>query len=228
MHDGKHSEAGSPVSTNAGKPRVLLADDHTLVVEAFTKLLEPEFDVVGTVADGRSLLEIAPQLNPDLVLLDLSMPLMNGRQAGERLKKILPKTKVIVLTMSEDPDVAAEVLRSWASGFLPKKSAATELVKAIGEVLRGKQYVASPMRSKLRDALTHGRLRDRTTTLTPRQREVLQLLAEGCTMKEAANALHVTARTIAFHKYKIMEGLGLKNNSDLLRVAIKEGLVFLS
>jgi DNA-binding NarL/FixJ family response regulator len=207
-----------------GKPRVLLADDHTLVVEAFTKLLEPQFEIVGTAADGRALLEKAIHLQPDVVLLDLSMPILNGFEAGERLKKLMPRAKLIVLTMTEDAEVAADVLHSWASGFLLKKSASSELVKAIHEVLRGKTFVTSHLAQNLLDKFVRDP-QQRAKSLTPRQREVLQLLAEGRTMKEAADLLNVTARTVAFHKYKIMEEFELKTNSDLLRFAMKERLV---
>jgi len=207
-----------------GRPRVLLADDHTLVVEAFTKLLEPQFEIVGTAADGRALLEKAVQVQPDVVLLDLSMPILNGFEAGERLKKLVPRAKLIVLTMTEDAEVAADVLRSWASGFLLKKSASAELVKAIQEVLRGKTFVTTYLAQNLLDKFVRDP-QQRAKTLTPRQREVLQLLAEGRTMKEAADVLNVTPRTVAFHKYKIMEEFELKTNSDLLRFAMKERLI---
>jgi len=210
--------------TNMGKPRVLLADDHTLVVEAFTKLLEPQFEIVGTAGDGRALLEKAVQLHPDVVLLDLSMPILNGFEAGERLKKLLPRAKLIVLTMTEDAEVAADVLHSWASGFLLKKSASAELVRAIQDVLRGKKFVTSHLAQNLLDKFVRDPLQ-KSKTLTPRQREVLQLLAEGRTMKEVADVLNVTPRTVAFHKYKIMEEFELKTNSDLLRFAMKERLV---
>ena len=207
-----------------GKPRVLLADDHTLVVEALTKLLEPQFEIVGTVADGRALLEKAVQVQPDVVLLDLSLPILDGFEAGQRLKKLVPRAKLIVLTMTEDAEVAADVLRSWASGFLLKKSASAELVKAIQEVLRGKTFVTTYLSQNLLNRFARDP-QQRAKTLTPRQREVLQLLAEGRTMKEAADVLNVTARTVAFHKYKIMEEFELKTNSDLLRFAMKERLI---
>lgn len=206
------------------KARILLADDHTLVVEAFTKLLEAHFEIVGTAADGRALLEKAEQLRPDVVLMDLSMPILNGFQAGERLKKLLPQVKIIVLTMTEDSDVAADVLRSWASGFLLKKSASSELVRAIEEVLKGKSFITSHMTQSLLDKFVRDP-QQKAKSLTPRQREVLQLLAEGRTMKEAADILDVTPRTVAFHKYKIMEEFELKTNSDLLRFAMRERIV---
>ena len=207
------------------KARILLADDHTLVVEAFKKLLEPEFEIVATVADGRTLVEVAPSLNPDVVLVDLAMPLLNGLDAGERLKEIIPHARLIVLTISEDSDLASEVLRRWASGYLLKKSSASELRNAIRDVLNGKTYVASAMVPKLVEKSLHGSRPGHARDLTPRQREVLQLLAEGHTMKEVANVLHVTTRTIAFHKYRIMAEFRLKTNSDLILFAIKQRLI---
>jgi DNA-binding NarL/FixJ family response regulator len=201
-------------SQMAIRPHVLIADDHTLVVEAFKKLLEPNFEVVGTVSNGRDLLELAPKLKPDVVLLDLGMPLLNGQDAGERLKALLPKAKVIVLTMNEDSEIAAAAIEKWASGFLLKNSAGTELTHAIKEVLKGKSYVTPRIAQKLFDRFVRDPRTEHTKHLTSRQREVLQLLAEGRTMKEAADVLHVTPRTIAFHKYKIMDEFGLKTNSD--------------
>jgi DNA-binding NarL/FixJ family response regulator len=204
------------------KPRVLLADDHSLVLEAFKKLLEAEFDIVGTATDGRMLLSVAPQLKPDVTILDLGMPLLNGMDAGRELKRLLPKTKIIVLTMSEDYELASLALREWASGYLLKKSAGGELVKAVREVLKGQSYVTPWIAQRLLEDFVRDPRIDRIKHLTPRQREVLQLLAEGRTMKEAAAILHVAARTVAFHKYRIMEEFGLKTNSDLVRFAIKE------
>jgi len=207
------------------KPRVLLADDHTLVVEAFTKLLEPEFEVVGTVADGRALLASALRLSPDVVVIDLGMPLLNGMDAGHELKHSLPQAKLIVLTMSEDYDLAAEALRHWASAYLLKKSAGSELVKAIRQVLKGNTYVTPKVAQRLLEEFVRNPRPERTKALTPRQREVLQSLAEGRTMKEVAAILNVATRTVAFHKYRIMEEYGLKTNSDLVRFAIREHIV---
>jgi DNA-binding NarL/FixJ family response regulator len=209
-----------------GKARILLADDHTLVAEAFKKLLEPEFDVVGTVEDGRKLLRAAVELNPDLALIDLNMPLLNGLDAGAQLKDLVPGLKIIVLTMTEDADIADEAMRKWASGYLLKKSAGSELLIAVRNVLQGQTYVTPAVK------MEHAELVDATQTksesgreLTPRQREVLQLLAEGHTMKEVAAKLHVATRTVAFHKYRIMEEFKLENNSELLRFALKNKLV---
>jgi DNA-binding NarL/FixJ family response regulator len=208
------------------KPKILLADDHTLVAEAFKRLLEPEFEVVGTVADGRALLRAAPELKPDLVLVDLNMPLLNGLDASEQLKQNSPNIKIIVLTMNEDPDIAAETMDKWASGYLLKKSAGSELLKAVRDVLRGGRYVTPALDQALMHRISRdARGLEAPRSLTPRQREVLQLLAEGHTMKEAAAILHVATRTVAFHKYRIMQDFGLENNSELLRFAMKQGLV---
>jgi DNA-binding NarL/FixJ family response regulator len=208
-----------------GRPRVLLADDHTLIVDAFRKLLEPEFEIVGTASDGRSLLAAALQLRPEVVVIDLGLPLLNGIDAGRELKKLMPQTKLLVVTMNEDGLVAAEALREWASGYLLKKSAGSELVLAVRELVRGKSYVTPRVAQQLvdefiRDPETHQR-----KILSLRQREVLQLIAEGRTMREAASILKVTRRTVAFHKYKIMREFGLRSNSDLLKLAIREHLV---
>src|SRR6266852_8274917 len=208
-----------------GRARVLLADDHVLVAEAFKTLLEPDFEVVGTGADGRELLRVAAGLRPDVVLVDLNMPLLNGLDAGEQLKQLLPKLKIIVLTMDGNAEVAATALEKWASGYLLKTAPSGELQKAMNAVLRGEKYVAPSLRKALQELpWSNGRAKTKRTP-TPRQREVLQLLAEGHTMKEAAGILHVTARTVAFHKYRIMQEFGIANNAELLRLAIKLKLV---
>ena len=206
------------------RPSVLLVDDHTLVLEAFKKLLEPEFNIVGTVSNGADLLQVTTELKPDVILLDLGMPQLNGMEAGRALKQLLPRTKLIVLTMNENSDLARESLKVWASGFLLKKSAGRELVQAVREALQGKTYVTPAIARRLQDEF----MRDpefEHKQLTERQREVLRLLAEGRTMKQTADELHVTPRTIAFHKYKIMEEFGLKTNSDLVRLALRERIV---
>ena len=209
-----------------GKARILLADDHTLVAEAIKRLLEPEFDVVAVVADGRSLVREASALKPDVALVDLNMPMLNGFDASEQVKAVHPAIKIIVLTMNEDAEIAAETLRKWASGFLLKKSAGSELVKAVREVLRGGKYITPALQQELAElSAREPRSSDAARVLTPRQREVLQLLAEGHTMKEAAAILNVAARTVAFHKYRIMQDFGLSNNSDLLRFAIKQRVI---
>jgi DNA-binding NarL/FixJ family response regulator len=208
------------------RPRVLLADDHRLVREAFARLLESECDVVGAVADGRALLEAAPDLRPDIVVLDIAMPLLNGLDAGRRLRRLMPGVKLIFLTVSEDPDLAAEAFRAGASGYLLKNSAASELLKSIQEVSLGRSYV-TPLATQ---GLVTSFLRDpghapEMAYLSDRQREVLQLLAEGRTMKEVARILNITPRTVAFHKYSIMDDLGIKSSAGLVQYAVKHGIV---
>lgn len=208
------------------KPRVLLADDHSLVVAALKKLLEPEFEIVGTVSDGRELLLIAPQLKPDVVVIDLSMPLLNGMDAGTQLKRSMPLVKLIVLTMSEDSELAVEALRHWASGYLLKKSAGPELAKAIRDVLKGKPYVTPKMARRLAEEFIRDPRPDhQEKKLTPRQREVLQLVTEGRTMKEIAAILNISPRTAAFHKYRIMENFSLHTTAELVRFAITKNIL---
>jgi DNA-binding NarL/FixJ family response regulator len=207
------------------RARVLLADDHTLLLEAFAKLLESAHDVVGTVGDGRALLAAARELQPDVIVLDISMPKLNGLEAGRALKKMLPRVKLVFLTVNEDPDVAAEALSMGAAGYLLKRSAASELFRAIQQVVAGKPYVTPLIAEGLARTDRDSKPKKATSRLTARQREVLQLLAEGNTMKETAVALNVTPRTIAFHKYRIMGELGLKTNAELVQFAIKQGIV---
>jgi DNA-binding NarL/FixJ family response regulator len=207
------------------RARILVADDHTLIVDAFKKLLEPEFEVVATVSDGRALLRTAYESKPDVAIIDLGMPLLNGADAGQELKKLLPQIKLLVVTMSEDYELAAHAMKHWASGFLLKKSAGTELIKAIREILKGNSYVTPRVAQRLLEEFVRDPRPDRSRHLTPRQREILQLLAEGRTMKEVAAILNVATRTVAFHKYRIMEEFGLKTNSDLVKLASKEHII---
>lgn len=206
------------------RPRVLLADDHRLVVEACVTLLEPECEVVGIVTDGRAVIPQAIELRPDAIVLDVAMPLLNGLDAGRQLKQTMPDVKLIYMTMNEDPDVAREALGLGASGFLLKTSAARELPVAIRAAMGGNTYVTS--RASQRMVESSIQVGDRSTSgeLTSRQREVLQLLAEGFTMKEAAGVLHITARTIAFHKYRVMQQFRLKSNAELIQFAIDQRL----
>lgn len=207
------------------RPRILLADDHILLLDAFSKLLEPEFEIVGTVSDGQSLIAEAPRVLPDLIVVDLGLPLLNGMDAGRKLKELMPKVKLLVVTVNEDVSIAIEALREWAAGFLLKKSAGTELIYAIRELLAGKSYVTPPISQQLQREFIRNPASNGDKSLTPRQREVLQLLAEGHTMKEVARALSVSTRTVAFHKYQIMEDFNLHNNLELLRLALRERLV---
>ena len=206
------------------RPRILIADD-ALVADAFKDLIEPDYQVIRVVSDGRSLLSTAVEMKPDVVLMDMEMSLLSGFDAGQELKKLLPKTKIILLAMNDDPDVASKALCQWSSGYLLKKSAGVELKRAIGEVLRGHSYVTPSIAQKLIDEFLRTPRQSRTKELTVRQRQVLQLLAEGHSMKEAAEILNVAVRTIAFHKYRIMEEFGLKTNSDMVRFAMREHLI---
>ncbi len=206
--------------------RVLLADDHTLLLEAFEKLLEPDFTVVGAVSDGRALLAAAAELKPDVIVLDIAMPLLNGLDAARQIKKTMPAIKLIFLTMNEDPNLASEAFRIGASGYLLKTSAASELSKAINEALCGRSYVTPHITQGMMESFIRRPGDDRDAPqLTHRQREVLQLLAEGRSMKEAAKILKITPRTVAFHKYRLMDQLHLKTNADLIQFAIKEGMI---
>ena len=198
------------------------------MLQAFEKLLQPDFEVVGTVGDGRALLAAALELKPDVIVLDIAMPLMNGMIAGERLKQMIPEVKLIFLTVNEDPGFASEAMRIGASGYLLKSSAASELFHAIEVALEGRTYVTPMIMQEMVTSLANGgQPREASATLTTRQREVLQLLAEGHSMKAVANILDLSPRTIAFHKYRIMEVLSLKTNADLVQFAIKHGFVSL-
>ncbi len=208
------------------RPRVFLTDDHSLLLDAFTNLLEPRFEVVGTASDGREMLAKVGKAQPDVVVLDISMPKLNGFDAGEKLRKKHPDVKLVFLTQNDDSDMVTEAFRIGANGYLLKNSAADELFKAIEVVLGGGSYVTP--------AITEGMIssfiknpdgkKDRGS-LTLRQREVLQLLAEGNTMKQVASILNITPRTVAFHKYQIMEDLDIKTNSGLIQYAVKHGIV---
>ncbi len=203
------------------RTRVILADDHTLVLEALKNMLEPEFEVVGAFGDGRALVEAAPALKPDVIVLDIGMPTMNGLNAGQRLKQVIRNVKLIYLTMNRDPDIAGEAFRLGANGYLLKNSAVKELVTAIRQVVRGTTYVTPLMTEDVVGSyLTHFKNLKSAAHLTLRQKEVLQLLAEGRSMKEAAFILHVSPRTVAFHKYAMMEQLHIKTSAELVQYAM--------
>ena len=206
--------------------RVILADDHTLMLDALRSLLEREFEIVGTFSDGRGLVEVAPQLKPDVIVLDIGMPLMNGLNAGQRLKRLMPAVKLIYLTMNQDQDMVAEAFRLGANGYLLKHSAASELVEAIRQVVRGGSYVTPLMTEDVVGSLSnHFKNLKSTNYLTLRQKEVLQLLAEGRSMKEAAFILNVSPRTVAFHKYTMMDHLHIKTSAELVQYAMNSQLV---
>lgn len=206
--------------------RILLADDHTLFCSLLRDLLEPEYEVVGSVRDGRELLEAAASLSPDVVLADIGMPSLNGLDAGKRLKQARPELKLIYLTMNNNVEYAREALRAGASAFVLKNALSSELLHAIRDALRGVSYVAP----EIRKAMTKTFIRDpkavnRPQHLTDRQREVLQMLAEGRSLGEIADLLQISYRTVRFHKLRIMEELGISTSSDLVRYAIKHGMI---
>ena len=208
------------------RPKILLADDHVLLAQALQHLLERDFDVVGTVADGRALLKQAGALRPDVVVVDIGMPLLNGLDAAEQLKALHPDIKVIFLTQNREPRFAVEAFRRNASAYLLKDSAASELTTAIREALRGRSYVSPSIARDMVDEAANPQpaqaaLRD----LSAREREVLQLLAEGKSMKEVGAVLDISPRTVEFHKYRIMELLRVKTNAELVQQAIKLGLI---
>jgi DNA-binding NarL/FixJ family response regulator len=208
------------------RPRIVLADDHRLLLDAFTKLLETEYEVAGAFGDGRTLLTEAPRLKPDVIVLDICMPLLNGLDAARQLRRTLPGAKLIFLTVNQDADYAAEAFRIGASGYLLKSAAASELFQAIQEVLEGRTYVSPAIAQGMVESLAHpAQAGTGASRLTSRQREVLQLLAEGNSMKQTAAALGVTPRTVAYHKYAMMELLGIKSSAELVQYAVKQGLV---
>ena len=211
----------------SNRARVLIADDHNLVAELCKRLLEAEFNVVGTVNDGRALVRAAAELKPDVVVLDIAMPILNGLDAGRQLKEMLPTIKLVYLTMNPDAELAAEAFRRGASGYLLKTCAAAEMVVSVREVLRGKAYISSALS---RDTVNFLRRQDKELVrederLTERQREVLQLLAEGKGMKQVGGILNMTTRTVAYHKYRMMEVLGAKSSAELVKYAVRNHMV---
>ena len=208
--------------------RVLLADDHRLLLDAFTRLFEAEdeYEIVGTALDGRELVAQALRLKPDIVIADVAMPLLNGLDAMEHLKKLLPQIGFIILTASEDPDLARRALEAGAMGYLLKSEASLRVFQALLAVRQGRRYMCPAMAQALEDVPKIGRSRESVRRpLTLRQREVLQLLAEGRSMKEVAVTLGMTPRTVAFHKYRVMDQFQLKSTADLVQLAIRERLI---
>lgn len=207
------------------RPRILLADDHRMVMEGLRSLLAEEFDLVGTVEDGITLVATAKKLRPDVIVTDITMPHLNGIDALVRLKKDNPDIKVILLTMHTEPSYARRALSAGAKGFVVKHAAPAELVMAIRAVLKGQTFVSPALMGEVLDEVKRERKQTDAPALTPRQREILQLLAEGRSAKEIADVLGISARTVEFHKYQMMEIQGLKNNAELLHFAIKHGIV---
>jgi len=213
--------------SSARRPRLLLADDHVLVAEALKSLLAPEFDLVGVVEDGRELVEAAGKLRPDVIVADVTMPHLNGIDALLQLRQRGDRTPVVFLTMHRDVSFARRALEAGASGFVLKHSAPAELTAAIRAALQGGTYLTPQLAGEVLESMKEGRERtsDPIASLTPRQREVLQLLAEGRSAKEIAARLEISVRTVEFHKYQMMEALGIHNSAELIHVAIKHGLV---
>ncbi len=205
------------------RSRILIADDHVLIAELCQKLLEKEFSVVGIVGDGHALIEAAERLRPDVVVIDVAMPILNGLEAGRRVKKLLPSVKIVYLSMTSDTEVIAEAFRRGANGYLLKTCAAAEIVLAIRYALSGQRYMSSGLSRETISFLQRQdkELINEDERLTDRQREVLQLLAEGKVMKEVGGILNMSTRTVAYHKYRMMEVLGAKSTADLVKYAVR-------
>jgi len=212
---------------SSNRSRILIADDHNLVAELCKRLLEPEFQVVGIVSNGRDLVRAAAELKPDAIVVDVAMPVLNGLDAGKQVKEALHAVKLVYLTMNTDPELALEAFDRGASGYLLKTCGASEMVLAVREVLRGKTYMSPTLKERVAYLRWERKkmIVQEADRLTERQREVLQLLAEGKVMKEIAYTLNLATRTVAFYKYRIMDVLGTKSNADLVRYAVRNHLV---
>jgi DNA-binding NarL/FixJ family response regulator len=211
----------------SNRPHIVIADDHTFMADVCKKLLEPKYDVVATVGDGRALVRIAATLKPQVIIIDIGMPLLNGLDAGYQVKQLLPSVKLVFLTMNTDPVLAAEAFRRGASAYLLKTCAASELIAAVREVLKGMSYVSPAIAKETVDLLLRKdkEFIEEGDRLSERQREVLQLLAEGKSMKEVAYELNVAADTVAKQKYRIMKTLNVKNTAELVQYAIRNHII---
>jgi DNA-binding NarL/FixJ family response regulator len=208
------------------RPQILIADDHIIFADGLRLLLEKRYSVVGSVTNGRALVTEACRLKPDVVVVDVGMPLLNGLDAAKRVREQLPKVKLVFLTMQDNPNLAAAALELGLAGFVLKHSAGSELVKAIEQVLHGKCYVTSKLRPE--DwVVQKTRARQYSCHLTPRQRDIVQMFAEGRPIKEIAGHLKLSEKTVEFHKHHIMETFNLKSNADLVLFALKQGLISL-
>ena len=205
------------------RTKVLLADDHAIVAEGLATLLKEHFDLVGTVGNGNELIDLARKLRPDVIVTDIAMPVLGGLEALRRLKATRSEAKVIFLTMHADAQLATEAFRAGASGYVLKQSAGEELIAAIQEVLQGRTYLTPLMTKDVIANFTE--TTPPAVRLTPRQREVLRLIAEGRRMKEIAAILELSTRTVETHKYEMMRGLGVESTAELVRYAIQIGLV---
>ena len=222
------------LSSQISKPRervkrhkILLADDHAIVRDGLRLMLQKDFEIVGAVEDGRALVKEAKRLAPDVVIMDISMPMLNGVEATRQLRQSLPRTKVVVLTMHGDVTYATEALEAGASGYVLKNSPSEEIKTAIRKVLAGKTYVSPGIAQEVLPFRLTGsnQIKRQVSQLTPRQREVVQLLAEGRTGKDVADLLCISPRTVEFHKYKLMQELGLQSSAELIRYAMKHGII---
>jgi DNA-binding NarL/FixJ family response regulator len=209
------------------KPRVVLADDHTIVTEGLKALLEPECEIVATVDNGRAAIKAVREFNPAVVILDVSMPLLNGIAAAREIRKFNPKIKIVFLTMHTESAYVREAFEAGASGYVIKHSATIDLLSAIRQSLMGRTYVTPGVADNGVGVLLRGsrRARKDSAQLTSRQREVLQLLAEGLSAKEAAAILNLSSRTVEFHKYRIMQRLGLRTSAQITQFAIKHRII---
>jgi DNA-binding NarL/FixJ family response regulator len=222
--DGSKRSHAMGMYSNSSSPRFLIADDHAMFAEALRTLLERNFTVAGVVLDGRAMVEAAVRLRPDVIVLDVAMPLLNGLEAARRTREQVPRIKFIFLTMYDDPNLAAAALQLGGVGFVLKHSAGRELLQAIDRVLHGQSYITPKMRP-VDWVQTNTRARQFAKEMTPRQREVVQMLAEGRAMKEIAGVLDLSEKTVEFHKHHIMEVFNLKSNADLVLFAVKRGLI---
>ncbi len=211
------------------KPRVILADDHKIVLEGLKSLLGDEFEVVASVGDGRALVEQAAVLHPDVIVTDVSMPQLNGIEAARRIKKTDKTVKIVFLTMHLDATYAEDAFEAGASGFVLKHAAPSELVTAIREALKGRTYVTPLIAGDLIRAFRErgSPEKEGLKKTSPREREILQLLAEGRSGKEIAAILSISPRTVEFHKYRMMEKLAIKSNAELVQYAVRHGIISL-
>jgi DNA-binding NarL/FixJ family response regulator len=208
------------------KPRLLIAEDHKLVLEGYQRILDPEFDLIGTAEDGQTLVELALRLQPDAVLIDISMPTMNGLDAARQVRKDVPKAKLIFVTMHSDRVYVEEALRIGASAYVLKRSAVSELAEAIRQALNGKIYVTPLVGEVNASGSIPGKETDRfASLLSSRERQVLQLVAEGRAGKEIAHVLSISPKTVEFHKRSIMRKVGLHTTAELARYAVRQGLL---
>lgn len=211
------------------KARIVIADDHSIVLEAYRQLLEPEFTVVGTASNGQELLEVAPKLSPDVVLLDISMPTLNGLDVARQLKATLPHTKLIFVTMLDEPFYISEAFELGASAYVLKQSASTELLSALSAVLKNRRYISPQLSVEVQEAIETPWVKPEgfSSKLTPRQQEVLQFLTKGLSTKEIARTMRISAKTVGFHKGNITRRLGIHTTAELTRFAISQGLTSL-